>query len=62
VGVELLLGAVLGFLVLGPRRMHELLGRVGQAKALLDKTSRGIKVQLAAELGTEPAAQAPGKE
>ena len=42
--------------------MHELLGRVGQAKALLEKASRGIKVQLAAELGTEPAAQAPGKE
>jgi Sec-independent protein translocase protein TatA len=52
-GTELLLGVGLGFLILGPKRMHEMLGQLGRAKAQFDKASRGIKSQLAAEFGRE---------
>ncbi len=55
-GIELLFGIGLGFLVLGPKRMHEMLGHLGRAKARFDKASREIKAQLAAELGKETAA------
>lgn len=49
-GIELLLGIGLGFVVLGPRRMHSMLGILGQAKARFDKASGEIKAQLRAEL------------
>jgi Sec-independent protein translocase protein TatA len=54
-GGGLPLFVVIGFLVLGPKRMHSMLGQLGRAKAEFDKTSRGIKSQLAAELAGEPA-------
>jgi Sec-independent protein translocase protein TatA len=59
-GIDLLLAVGLGFLLLGPKRMHETLGQLGRAKAQFDKASRGIKAQLAAELGSDagPAEQA----
>ena len=44
----------LGFLVLGPKRMHAMLGQLARAKAEFDKASRGIKSQLVAELGGAP--------
>jgi len=43
----------LGFLVLGPKRMHAMLGQLAKAKAEFDKASRGLKSQLTAELGGE---------
>ena len=52
-GLELLLGAGLGFLLLGPKRMHELLGHLRRYKAPFDQAKHGIKAQLAAELGSD---------
>jgi Sec-independent protein translocase protein TatA len=54
VGVELLLGLVLGFVVLGPKRMQTMLGHVGRAKTGLDKACRDLKSQFAAELAPAP--------
>jgi Sec-independent protein translocase protein TatA len=54
VGTELLLGIALGFVVLGPKRMYAMLGHVVRAKAQIEKASRGLKSQLAAEFEVEP--------
>jgi Sec-independent protein translocase protein TatA len=51
--IELLLAVGLGFLLLGPKRMHETLGQLGRAKAQFDKAAHGIKAQLTAELGSD---------
>jgi Sec-independent protein translocase protein TatA len=48
-GAELLIGVVLGFVILGPRRMHGMLGTLGRAKAQFDKVSRELKSQFNAE-------------
>jgi Sec-independent protein translocase protein TatA len=53
-GAGLPLFVALGFLVLGPKRMHAMLGQLAKAKAEFDKASRGVKSQLAAELGGTP--------
>ena len=52
-GAGLPLFAALGFLVLGPKRMHAMLGQLARARAEFDKASRGIKSQLSAELSDE---------
>jgi Sec-independent protein translocase protein TatA len=57
-GTEILLIVLLGFVVLGPRRMHAMLGHVARAKAELENAARGIKSQLATELN---AASGDGK-
>ena len=49
-GTELPLLVAFGFVVLGPKRMHAMLGHVARAKAELHKASRGIKSQLAGEI------------
>jgi len=49
-GTELPLLLGLGFVVLGPKRMHAMLGHIARVKAEFDKASRGIKSQLATEL------------
>ena len=49
-GTEILFVLMLGLLVLGPKQLHTLLGRVARAKAQFEETSRGFKSQLAAEL------------
>ncbi len=49
-GVEILFVLFLGLLVLGPKRLHTILGRVAQAKAEFENAARGLKSQLAAEL------------
>jgi Sec-independent protein translocase protein TatA len=54
VGTELLLGIALGFMILGPKRMHAMLGPLGKAKAELDKASRSLKRQLSTELEGAP--------
>jgi Sec-independent protein translocase protein TatA len=45
-----LLMIVLGALLLGPKRLHAVLGHVGRAKAQLENASRTVKSQLKAEL------------
>lgn len=41
---------LLGLVVLGPRRLHTMLGHVARAKAELENAARGMKSQLATEL------------
>ena len=49
-GTEILFMLMLAHLVLGPKRLHAMLGHVARAKAELENATRGIKSQLAAEL------------
>ena len=49
-GAEILFILMLGLLVLGPKQLHTLLGRVARAKAQFAEASRDFKSQLAAEL------------
>lgn len=49
-GAEILFVLVLGLLVLGPKRLHTMLGHVARAKRQFEEASRGFKSQLAAEL------------
>jgi Sec-independent protein translocase protein TatA len=49
-GTELPLLLGLGFVVLGPKRMHAMLRQIARVKAEFDKASQGIKSQLATEL------------
>ena len=49
-GTELLFILMLGLVVLGPKRLHAMLGHVARAKAELENATRGIKSQLGAEL------------
>ena len=49
-GTEILFILMLGLVVLGPERLHAMLGHVAQAKAELENATRGIKSQLGAEL------------
>jgi Sec-independent protein translocase protein TatA len=53
-GTEVLFMIALGLVVLGPKRMHAMLGHVAQAKAELENAARGMKSQLAAELEVAP--------
>jgi Sec-independent protein translocase protein TatA len=48
-GTELLLVLLLGFLILGPKQMHALLGRVAHVKAEFDKATCSFKSQLNAK-------------
>ena len=48
-GTEILFIFMLGLLVLGPKRLHTLLGRVARVKAQFEEASRGFKSQLGAE-------------
>jgi Sec-independent protein translocase protein TatA len=50
-GTEILIVLLLGFLILGPKQMHAMLGHVARAKAELENAMRGIKSQLGTELG-----------
>jgi Sec-independent protein translocase protein TatA len=51
-GTEILFVLMLGLLLLGPKRLHTLLGDVARAKARFEKASGGFKSQLMAELET----------
>jgi Sec-independent protein translocase protein TatA len=48
--MEILFVLFIGLLVLGPKRLHTILGHVARAKADLENAARGLKSQLAAEL------------
>lgn len=49
-GTEVLFMLMLGLLVLGPKRLHAMLGHVARAKAEIENATRGMKSQLGAEL------------
>jgi Sec-independent protein translocase protein TatA len=49
-GTEILFILMIGLVVLGPKRLHAMLGHVARAKAELENATRGIKSQLGAEL------------
>lgn len=53
-GTEILFMLMLGLVILGPRRLHAMLGHVARAKAELEHATRGIKSQLGAELDAVP--------
>jgi Sec-independent protein translocase protein TatA len=53
-GTEILFILMLGLLVLGPKRLHAMLGHVARAKAELENATRGMKSQLATELDAAP--------
>jgi Sec-independent protein translocase protein TatA len=57
-GTELLLVLLLGFLILGPKQMHALLGRVAHAKREFDKATRSFKSHFTAK----PEIPAPNRE
>lgn len=52
-GTEILFIIVLGLLVLGPKRLHGVLGHVAKAKVRFEEASRGFKSHLEAELSAE---------
>jgi Sec-independent protein translocase protein TatA len=56
-GTELPLLVALGFLVLGPKRMQQVLAHIAKAKAEIAKSSRDIKSRLAVELDSKPSAR-----
>jgi Sec-independent protein translocase protein TatA len=49
-GTDLLFFAALGVVVLGPKRLHTMLGHVARAKARFEETTQALKSQLAEEL------------
>jgi Sec-independent protein translocase protein TatA len=53
-GTGILFMLTLGLVVLGPKRLHAMLGQVARAKAELENATRGIKSQLGAELDAVP--------
>jgi hypothetical protein len=58
-GTELLLLLLLGFLIVGPKQMHGLLGRRAQVKAEFDKATRALKSHLRADPETPAASYEP---
>jgi Sec-independent protein translocase protein TatA len=50
VGTEILFMITLGLVVLGPKRLHSMIGHVTRAKAELENATRNLKSQLGAEL------------
>jgi Sec-independent protein translocase protein TatA len=52
-GTEILFILVLGFLLLGPKRLPTILGHLARAKDQFEKASRSLKSQLQAELEVE---------
>ncbi len=55
-GTEILFMFMLGLVVLGPKRLHAMLGHVARAKTELENATRGIKSQLATQLDAPPQA------
>jgi Sec-independent protein translocase protein TatA len=53
-GTEILFILMLGLVVLGPKRLHAMLGHVARAKSELENAARGMKSQLTAELDAVP--------
>ena len=53
-GTETVFMLTLGLVVLGPKRLHAMLGHVARARAEFENATHGIKSQLGAELDAEP--------
>ena len=53
-GGELLFFVGLGYIILGPKRMHDVLQRIAQAKRDFDKTRAELSAQLEPLCGREP--------
>ena len=53
-GAEILFVLLLGLLVLGPKRLVTMLGRVARARAQIENATRGFRSQLSAELHGSP--------
>ena len=58
-GTEILFILLFGLVVLGPKRLHAMLGQVARAKAEFENAARGIKSQLATELDVTPRERKP---
>lgn len=56
-GTELLFLLVLGFLLLGPKKLPAILGSISRAKAQLKKATQTVVVEL--DAGLEPRSQQP---
>jgi Sec-independent protein translocase protein TatA len=54
----LMLLVVFGFLVLGPKRMHEMLREIAKMKAGFERSSRELRSRVAAEIEGETGGQA----
>jgi Sec-independent protein translocase protein TatA len=61
-GSELIMMAGLGYVVLGPKRMHSLLGQLARIRSEVEKASREMKSQLAADLNPERTDEKDGSE
>jgi Sec-independent protein translocase protein TatA len=53
-GTELLLFCGLGYVLLGPRRMNNILKHVARAKSEFERTKREITSQLSHDVEAEP--------
>jgi Sec-independent protein translocase protein TatA len=53
-GTTMLLALLLGFLILGPKQMHAVLGRVAQAKTQFDRAVHIFKAQLTLDQEPSP--------
>lgn len=53
-GSEIIFVLVLGLLLLGPKRMHTMLGHVARAKAQFQEAALGLRSQLSPELEAAP--------
>ena len=49
-GTEILFMITLGFVVLGPKRLHSMVGHVARAKAELENATRSLRSHLGEEL------------
>jgi Sec-independent protein translocase protein TatA len=52
-GTELLLVSVLGFLLLGPKRLPATLRHIARAKARLQDVTQNLKIQLDSQLNMQ---------
>lgn len=57
-GSELIMTAGLGYVVLGPKRMHSLLGQLARMRSEVEKASREMRNQLVADSNSEGTAKA----
>jgi Sec-independent protein translocase protein TatA len=52
-GTEIIFFVVLGLLVLGPKRLHTVIGHLVRAKVRFEEVTRAFKSQLVKELDSE---------
>ena len=53
-GMEIILGIAVGFMILGPHCMHSMLGTLGHAKAEFDRAKQELRGQIEAEVNQAP--------